>query len=68
MSYFKYVVVAVFGIGLVLSGAALLAAVLDNDGDADFGTIFAAAVGISGISLGVGTSIPSAATFLARRE
>ncbi len=68
MSYFKYVVVAVFGIGLVLGGAALLAAVLDSDGEGNVGTIFAAAVGISAIILGVGTSIPSAATFLARRE
>ncbi len=45
MSYFKYVVVAVFGIGLVPGGAALLAAVIDNGGEGNFGKIFAAAIG-----------------------
>jgi hypothetical protein len=69
MSYVKYVVIGVFGIGFVVGGAALLAALVDNDGSGDnFGTIFGAAVAISGIVLGIGTSIASAATFLARRE
>ncbi len=69
MSYGKYMAMALFGIGLVLGCAALLAAVLDNGGGSDnFGTIFAVTAGISGIVLGIGTSIASAATFLARRE
>ena len=67
MSYGKYMAMAVFGIGLVLGCAALLAAVLDNDGGSDnFGTIFAVTAGISGIVLGIGLDSPDSAAVTRR--
>ncbi len=64
----KYAVLGLLGLALLVLGSILFAAVSSEGGENTFGRVFTAALGIALILLGVGTTIASAATYLARRE
>ena len=65
--YQKYAATAALGILMVVVGSLVVAGVTSDDADNSFGSIFAGIIGVSLIVVGIGTTIASAATYLARR-